>query len=56
MHIAICAYTGGSADSDNNTGAIIGVAVGGLCGIILVVVVIVTVVYCCWCRKDKKKS
>ena len=49
-------FIGGSSDSDDNTGAIIGIVVGVICGAIVVVVVIIIVIYCCWYRKDKESS
>ena len=52
-HVYYIGESGGSAD---DTGTIIGGAVGGICGVVaIVLVVIATVVYCC-CRKDGKTS
>jgi len=45
-----------SGSDDSNTGVLIGTAVGGICGTIVVIVVIVLVMYSCYRRKDKKES
>ncbi|XP_065912153.1 uncharacterized protein [Dysidea avara] len=54
--IAIALPPGRSGGSGDNSGAIIGIVVGGICAAMIVVVAIVILIYCCCCRKDDKKS